>query len=202
MNPTEVSTDIHLRFNKHIESSDNTLNGKFQTRFITSPCQGCGSPEHSLLILSSDVINSDIIRYKYECPIVDGQPLYSQTLTGIFITYLLSARTYAGYYNYNLEEATSKTVLRNNHVHNTQPDHSIVFMNDVRRICIEHQRETELSTTQNSHNQTISKTTSNKRKLETAGIHQSQDSSYSTPPAKKPRKSARVNTTPVPKKKL
>jgi hypothetical protein len=190
MNPTEVSTDIHLRFNKHIDSSDNTLNGKFQTRFITTPCQGCGSSNHSLLILSSDVIKSNIIRYKYECPIVDALPLYSQTLDGIHITYNLSARTYAESYNYNLEEATNKTILRNNHSLSILPDYINVFMNDVRRICSEHQHiniqpEAQIIPS----DQTNTKKTSNKRKLDIAEIHTSQNSSYSPPPAKRPRKS-------------
>jgi hypothetical protein len=107
MNPTEVTTDIHLRFNKCIHSSDNTLNGKFQTRFILKPCQGCGSSKHPLLILDSDVITSDTVRYKYKCHVVDSSPLYADDLDGIRIVYLLSSRTYAEYYNHDIEEATN-----------------------------------------------------------------------------------------------
>jgi hypothetical protein len=194
MNPTEISTDVHLRFNKHIDSSDNTLNGKFQTRFIITPCQGCGSSDHSLLTLSSDVTKSNIIRYKYECHIVDALPLYSQTLSGIHITYNLSARTFAEYYNYNLEEATSKTVLRNNHQHTIQPDYINVFMNDVRRICMEHQRKNiQPDVLTNPPDQIITRKTSNKRKLETAETQPPQNSGFSTPPAKRPRKSPQKN---------
>ena len=187
MNPTEVTTDIHLRFNKQIHSSDNTLNGKFQTRFILKPCQGCGSPKHPLLILDSDVITSDTIRYKYKCHVVDESPLYSDTHDGIQISYLLSSRTYAEYYDYDIEEATNKLILRANNAREIQPDYYNVFMNDVRRICIEHQREkVRPNTRSRKHSdQTDKKKTPNKRKVEKTKSNTTEESKYSTPPTKK-----------------
>ena len=189
MNPTERTTDIHLRFNKLIDISDNTLNKRFQKRFLQTPCQACGSLEHPLLALDSNIITTDDIRYKYECPVVDGSPLYENDFEGIKITYLLSSRTFAEYYNYNLEDATNQTIFRNNQTRDTQPDYYHVFMNDVRRVCIEHQNESKQTELQIALPiQNPLKKESKKRKLETVVQELHQNPDFTTPTKTKRKK--------------
>jgi hypothetical protein len=197
MNPTERTTDVHLRFNKLFDISDNTLNSKFQTRFLQPPCQACGSLEHPLLTLNTDITTSDNISYKYECPVVDESPLYDKDFEGTKIAYLLSSRTYAEYYKYDIEEATDKLILRANNTREIQPDYYNVFMNDVRRICIEYKRNNISHETQiTQRNQSNGKRVSSKRKLEITKPNTTQDPNYLTPPAKNTRKHTNSNKTP------
>ena len=187
MNPTEKTTDIHIRFNKQMDSSDNTLNSKFQTRFIQTPCQGCGSSEHPLLKLKTDVINSDEVEYTYECPVVESFPLYTVGSKDIKITYLLSARTFAEYYKYDLEVAFHKEILRANRTRDTRPEYYDTFMNDVRRICLQHHERSPTlssSTTITPSVQTSNTRILRKRKPIEDSRNILEEPNYSTPPRK------------------
>jgi hypothetical protein len=153
MNPTEQTKDIRAKFDKHI------INPKdIQATFIQTPCQACGSSEHALLVPCSDNTTSPTIQYKYSCQIVNKQPLYNNGIEGIKITYILNARTYAEHHSYNLEEATGKNILGTTDS-DIKPDFYHVFMNDVRRICVQHH-------SQNRTHYEIQTRTNKKRKIE------------------------------------
>jgi hypothetical protein len=196
MNPiTEKPTDTHLRFNKLIDSSDNTLNSRFQTRFLQPPCQGCGSADHPLLSLVSSTVHCDDIKYDYTCPVVDRTPLYSSDFNGIKILYSLGARSYAEHYNYNLDEASTKDILRANHQRQTRPECFDTFLNDVRRFCLQHE---EMVKQQNEPKiqsiptvPIITRSLTNKRKLEEME-YKSQREKYSTP-VKRAENSSKTN---------
>jgi hypothetical protein len=128
-------------------------------------------------MLDSDIITSDKIQYKYSCPVIDGSPLHNEKTKGIKITYLLSSRTYSEHYEYNLEEATSKDILRTTHPCHSKPDYYYVFMNDVRRVCTQHQSQNKQLKEQPTE---ITK----ERKLDDTKNNTIQDSKYTTPTKK------------------
>jgi hypothetical protein len=186
MNPiTEKPTDTHLRFSKLIDNSDNTLNSKFQSRFLQTPCQGCGSADHPLLSLASSTVHGDNIKYKYTCHVVDETPLYPNDFDGIRILYSLGARKYAEYYHYDLDEASNKEILRANQTRQIQPECFDTFMNDVRRYCLQHQegikQQTESKTAKLPIVQISTRSLTKKRKMDEMET-ESQGGKYQTPP--------------------
>jgi len=136
--PTKI-TDTHIRFHKVIDSPNNTLNSKFQIRFLHTPCQACGSSKHPLLSLKPNVVNNNDIRYQYQCHVIEPSPIYPKYNKSLNITYLLSSRTYAEYYKYDINIATNKNILKTSQSNREHPEFHVTFMDDVMRICLEHQ---------------------------------------------------------------
>ena len=137
MNTKEKFVGRHLKFQKYIETS--TLTSSFQTRFLMAPCQACGSYDHPLLSLTSDVINTDNIRYGYQCPNIKRVPLYPPNYSGLCILYILKSEEYARSCQYNLNTALNREIIRNEQKRTRQPAYIDSFLNDIRRICIQHE---------------------------------------------------------------
>ena len=142
----------------------------------------------------SNIVQNDNVKYEYRCHIIEPSPLYKKNSNKINITYLLSSRTYAEYYKYDTNIATDKDILRANHTRHKQPDYYDTFMNDVRRVCLEHQNsKDQLQKPTNNIKSPVNNTTyriSKKRKREDI-INVSPHDPCITPP-KIPRKSTQA----------
>jgi len=134
-----------LILKKGIDSSET------QERFLSNPCQACGSHDHSLLRLTADVANTGVIKYEYECHVIDPTPLYPENnWKRMTIKYYLSAARYAEECGFDLDRALGRRILRKTESKKEYSECLDSFLNEVRSECIRHAERIPVNTPQPS----------------------------------------------------
>ena len=110
----------------------------FKESFLRAPCSGCGSEEHSLLV-EVDTLDGTP-QYEYGCSIVDHYPIYlNDNRDEINAIFRLRATAYAEECNYDLDQAKERLLELEGGAEAISEGHFDAFLNDVRRLCIEHE---------------------------------------------------------------
>ena len=112
---------------------------EFRDKFLSSPCECCGSDDHSLLCeMEGPRTRSKRVRYQYSCPLAEYEELYELRYPEeeIHISFSLAADEYAMMHNYD-EELALTSLPKRYHINVTgHPSYMDSFIIEVRRLCM------------------------------------------------------------------
>lgn len=114
---------------------------EFKDNFLSSPCECCGSGEHSLLKeVEGPKTRSQRVRYQYSCPIAEFEDLYivdsRHPDEEIHISFNLAADRYAQAWNYDERLAINSLPVRYRTDMRSNPPYMDSFVIEVRRQCM------------------------------------------------------------------
>jgi len=146
MNATEPTEELCLRTRVHKREPEYTQSASFYKSFLTRPCYGCQSIDHSLLRRNGERVISDkvIPIFAYECDIVEPiDPYPDQDTMEITIAFELGAQDYAKVCNYDEELAVQRIpqLLGEEDRERGYPPYVDSFMDKVKSACRLHQKE-------------------------------------------------------------
>ena len=146
MNAEPEMDDCFLAFRKQVKGRDRLNSRPFLERFLYRPCQACGSTHHALLRRASEVIDSNLVRYEYECRVVNDKPLYPEgNIDAVTVKYYMSASRLAEACQYDLENAQARVIIKG--ASQSKMGCLDSFLNMVRVKCLQHSHQGMTGTT-------------------------------------------------------
>ena len=122
-------------------------------RFLESPCEGCGSPLHSLMVAKTMKRTRSGGRkvYEFQCHVVDHSNLYDRNKQypsdELNIKFSLIAKEYTKDCKYDIDVANNRIPL---HFRTEEKNGFLdTFLLEIRQLCLEHSRKSPESRSDN-----------------------------------------------------